>query len=158
MNQLSDALGKLTIDTRGPMPDYGFSRQVKSVFSADCGVGVNGEFSFTSSKDGSNAKLKVIKEEAAVTYKLAIAYLGLSPNKLPNWEVRLNDLVPMYEDGNKMQYFGSNKMVFKIVDKSTIEIEETDEKVTGKSWIDLSGKFYTVSRERPEKQQIIGLL
>lgn len=115
-------------------------------FSVSAGVSLNGEFSFISTRDSSQSKLQITKEETReLTYKLAIIYLGLGRDRRPEWRFEINDSAVWTENGQELAYFGSTKFVFKPSSKDSIEIEETDEHETAKIWVDLSRKPYYLS-------------
>ncbi len=118
------------------------------------GVEATGVYSFTK-KDHTKVKLEICKTETEeLTYKLAFKYLGPKTKNRDAWEVLINDQRPLYSSGNSLYYLGSRKFDvrpssgFVFNGLAILEIEETDEKETGKILFDMSARSPVVINEK----------
>jgi len=106
-------------------------------------------------KDQTEEKMEICKiETEELMYKIAFKHLGVDQENRDNWEVRINDKRPLFSKGNSLWYRGSRKFVvrpssvFVFYGLPVLEIEETDEKKTGKSFFDMSGQSPVVINKK----------
>lgn len=96
----------------------------------------NQVYNFHSDKDNTDAVLTLSKKETeAVTYAVAVKYLGLDKGRC-HWEVFLRNNENS-ESTNGLKYWGSRSFSFKVMDESCVRILEVDENKNLTYFVDL---------------------